>query len=333
MGPIRSRVLATEERMHNANSSQKRSEEQGSRIPERPGQQSAKLGFAPANIIERAAQRLDWTIAFGMRHSTPHSPEEITNERPRPGSWIAQALRLGSRGPRGLWLRLISRLYLASVLVGAAACVGIFFLTHSVDERAIAERARATNLSAKATETTSLIRGLAVMPPTVGTVQSASLAGSAPTSAASDLRAKLSLAPIPPAPVRPEPEVATTPAAEAVEATSTLAATVARNRPAAPTLSGAELAALVARGDWLFATGDVASARLLYERAASVGEARAAVKLGETFDPAFLSRLKRRGERADSDMAVFWYRRARDLGASDAASRLIRLKEKQGELP
>jgi TPR repeat protein len=83
----------------------------------------------------------------------------------------------------------------------------------------------------------------------------------------------------------------------------------------------------------LFATGDVASARLLYERAAGVGEARAAVKLGETFDPAFLSRLKRRGERADPDMAVFWYRRARDLGASDAASRLIRLKEKQGELP
>jgi len=178
-----------------------------------------------------------------------------------------------------------------------------------------------------------LIRGLAVMSPTVGTVQSASLAGSAPTSAASDLRAKLSLAPIPPAPVRPEPEVATTPAAEAVEATSTLAATVARNRPAAPTLSGTELAALLARGDWLFATGDVASARLLYERAAGVGEARAAVKLGKTFDPAFLSRLKRRGERADSDMAVFWYRRARDLGASDAASRLIRLKEKQGELP
>src|SRR5215467_3585057 len=111
--------------MHNANSSQKRSEEQGSRIPERPAQQSATQGFAPASIIERAAQRLDWTIAFGMRHSTPHSPEEITNERPRPGSWIAQALRLGSRGPRGLWLRLISRLYLASVLVGAAvSCFG-----------------------------------------------------------------------------------------------------------------------------------------------------------------------------------------------------------------
>jgi TPR repeat protein len=99
-----------------------------------------------------------------------------------------------------------------------------------------------------------------------------------------------------------------------------------------PTLSGAEIAALLARGDWLFATGDVASARLLYERAAGVGEARAAVKLGETFDPAFLSHLNLRGERADPAMAVFWYRRARDLGASDAGTRLIRLEAKQGEL-
>jgi len=100
-----------------------------------------------------------------------------------------------------------------------------------------------------------------------------------------------------------------------------------------PTFSGAEIVALLARGDWLFATGDVASARLLYERAAGVGEARAAVKLGETFDPAFLSRLNLRGERADPAMAVFWYRRARDLGASDAGSRLLRLDAKQGELP
>ena len=333
MGPIRSRMLATEERMQDGTSPQKRSEEQGSRIPERPAQQSATLGFAPASIIERAAQRLDWTIAFGVRHSTPHSPEEITNERSRPVSRIARASRLGSWGPGRLRLRLISRLYLASILFGAAACAGIFLLTHLVDEKATAERARATNLPAKANEATSLIRGLAVMPPAVGTAQSDSLAGRAPTSPSSDLQAKLSLAPILPVPGGPEPEVATTPTAKALETTSTFASAVARNQPAVPAFSGAEIAALLARGDWLFATGDVASARPLYERAAGAGEARAAVKLGETFDPAFLSRLNRRGERADPAMAVFWYRRARDLGASDAGSRLIRLEAKQGELP
>ena len=321
MGPIRSRVLAAEERMQNGNPPQKRSKEQGSRIPERPAQQSARLGFGPASIIERAAQRLDWTIAFGMRHNTPHDPEEITNRRPRPGSRITLASRPGSRGPGGLRLRLISGRYLASVLVGAAAFAGIFLLTHSVEKKATAERARATNLPAKAPEATSLIRGLAVMPPAVGTAQSASLAGPTPTSAASDLQVKLSLAPIPPAADRPEPAVAT-----ALETTPTFASAVARNQPAVPTFSGAEIAALLARGDWLFATGVVASARLVYERAAGAGEARAAVKLGETFDPAFLSRLKLRGVRANSDMAVFWYRRARDLGATEVPSRLERLE-------
>lgn len=328
MGPIRSRVPETEERMQNGNPPQKRSEEQESRIPERSAQQSARLGFAPASIIERAAERLDWTIAFGMRHSTPHSPEEITNERSRPASRIARASRLGSRGPDRLRLRLVSRLYLASVLVGAAACAGIFLLTHSVGEKAAADRAGATNLRTKATEATSLIRGLVVMPPAVGTAQGPSLAGPASTSGASDLQAKLSLAPIPPAPGGLEPEVATTPTPKALETTSTFASAVARNQPAVPTVSGAEIAALLARGDWLFATGDIASARLFYERAASVGEARAAVKLGETFDPASLRRLNLRGDRADPAMAMFWYRRARNLGASDAGSRLIRLEAK-----
>jgi TPR repeat protein len=97
-----------------------------------------------------------------------------------------------------------------------------------------------------------------------------------------------------------------------------------------PTLSAAEIAGLLARGDWFFATGDVTSARLFYERAAGAGEARAAVKLGETFDSAFLGRLNLRGVRADPGMAVFWYRRARDFGATDAASRLIGPEAKQG---
>ena len=89
----------------------------------------------------------------------------------------------------------------------------------------------------------------------------------------------------------------------------------------------------MARGDWLFATGDVDSARLLYERAAEAGEAQGAMRLGESFDPVFLNRAQLRQARPDAGMAVFWYRRARDLGASDAGSRLIRLRAKQGELP
>jgi hypothetical protein len=87
---------------------------------------------------------------------------------------------------------------------------------------------------------------------------------------------------------------------------------------------------LLARGDWLFATGDVASARLLYERAADAGEARAAVRLGETFDPVYLDASHRRGLHGDPDMAVLWYRHARDLGATGVASRLKKLAAKEG---
>jgi hypothetical protein len=66
----------------------------------------------------------------------------------------------------------------------------------------------------------------------------------------------------------------------------------------------------------LFATGDVASARLLYERAADAGVARAAVRLAETFDPVSSGLPHLRSLRGDSGTAVFCYRRARDLGAT-----------------
>jgi TPR repeat protein len=96
-----------------------------------------------------------------------------------------------------------------------------------------------------------------------------------------------------------------------------------------PAFSAAEIAGLLARGDWLFATGGVAAARRLYERAADAGDARAAVELGETFDPVFLDHTHVRGIRGELSTAVFWYRRARDLGATGVSSRLERLEAKE----
>jgi hypothetical protein len=315
--------------MQQANPFQETSEKQGSRLPDTPPQRSAKLGFAPASTIERAAQRLDWTIAFGMRHNTPRGLEETTNQQPRadPPS-IARASRLRSSHARGPRLLLISRLCLASVLVAAAAGTGIFLLTHSGGEKATA--GSATEAPAKASEATSLIRGLAMVPPAAGTAQSATVARPARTPATSEWEAKLSLGPPLSQPGEPKPKLATTPAAKTPEATSTFASPAPRNQPTMPALSAAEIAGLLARGDWLFATGDVASARLLYERAADAGEARAAVKLGETFDPVYLDYSHLRGLHGDAGTAVFWYRRARDLGATGVASRLERLEAKEG---
>jgi hypothetical protein len=80
--------------------------------------------------------------------------------------------------------------------------------------------------------------------------------------------------------------------------------------------------ALVTRGDALLGTGDIASARLFYERAADAGDGAAALRLGATFDPNFLGRTGIRGTPSDSGQAAFWYRRARDLGDAAAAERL-----------
>ena len=296
-----------------------------------PPQRSAELGFASASTIERAAQRLDWTVAFGTRHNTPRVLEETTNPQPRPDppriSWASWLRSSRARGPR---LLLISCLCLASVLITAAAGTGIFLLTHSAGEKAAAESALATEAPAKASKPTSLIRGLVAMPPAAGTAKSATLSEPTPPAAASDWEAQVSLGATPSPPGEPHPKVATTPAAKTLEATSTFASPAPRNQPTVPAFSAAEIARLLSRGDWLFATGDVASARRLYERAADAGEAQAAMKLGETFDPVFLDHSHLRGLHGDPGTAVFWYRRARDLGDTGVASRLDRLETKEG---
>jgi hypothetical protein len=88
--------------------------------------------------------------------------------------------------------------------------------------------------------------------------------------------------------------------------------------PPAPRLAAAETAALVTRGEELFATGDVASARLFYERAANAGDAQAALRLGESFDPAFLDQAHILGAKGDPARAMSWYFRARELGSAEA---------------
>lgn len=105
------------------------------------------------------------------------------------------------------------------------------------------------------------------------------------------------------------------------------AAQMPRPAPASSPLVAAEAAELVERGDTLFAAGDVASARLFYERAADAGEAQAALRLGESFDPAFLEQARGRNGRGDLGMAKIWYRRARELGSAGAE---ILLKSLEG---
>jgi hypothetical protein len=83
-------------------------------------------------------------------------------------------------------------------------------------------------------------------------------------------------------------------------------------------LSAADLELLLTRGDTLFASGDLTSARLFYERAAQAGNGPAALRLAETYDPQFLKRAHLRGVQGDIATATFWYKRASNLGMSEA---------------
>jgi hypothetical protein len=71
--------------------------------------------------------------------------------------------------------------------------------------------------------------------------------------------------------------------------------------------------------------GDILSARLLLKRAASAGNAQAALKLGMTFDPVFLSERGVVGFAPDVEQARVWYERAEELGSTEASGRLERL--------
>jgi TPR repeat protein len=74
----------------------------------------------------------------------------------------------------------------------------------------------------------------------------------------------------------------------------------------------------VSRGDAHFANGDVASARMFYRQAAEAGHGFAALRVGLSFDPAFLTRVRITQVAGDIDSAVHWYRRARELGNAEA---------------
>jgi hypothetical protein len=81
----------------------------------------------------------------------------------------------------------------------------------------------------------------------------------------------------------------------------------------APGLSAGQIAELLDRGDSFLHAGDVASARLFYERAADAGDWQAAIRMGATFDPAFLGQAGVRTV-GEPNKAQSWYRHALDLG-------------------
>jgi TPR repeat protein len=80
-----------------------------------------------------------------------------------------------------------------------------------------------------------------------------------------------------------------------------------------------EIAASIRRAQELLATGDVKAARALLQHAAELHDARAALALAKTFDPA-VSRQSSVADKGGPDpvQARNWYQKAREWGSPEA---------------
>lgn len=140
-----------------------------------------------------------------------------------------------------------------------------------------------------------------------------------------------SLATVAPRAVTPAPAVAApvvAPSPVAAAPSVTVATAAPQPVPAQPqsetvrTLDPREVAALIRRGQDLLASGDVQSARLLLMRGAEARDARAALLVGTTYDPALLRQIGADGPLADIAQARTWYQRAKEWGEPDAQRKL-----------
>jgi len=114
--------------------------------------------------------------------------------------------------------------------------------------------------------------------------------------------------------------------AAAQQAAKPSAAPPAVAHATSPHLAAAEIGALLAHGNAAFRKGDIAAARLLFQRAADAGEGRGALGMGATYDPAFLRLSPLRILYGDPAEARAWYLHALVLGAAVAERRLINLQ-------
>jgi TPR repeat protein len=90
-------------------------------------------------------------------------------------------------------------------------------------------------------------------------------------------------------------------------------------------LDGGQAALLMQRGRDFLRAGDVTDARLAFQVLADRGNAEAALALATTFDQSSVAMRSAVGAVADDTKARAWYRRAMELGSSEAERALVRM--------
>jgi hypothetical protein len=160
-------------------------------------------------------------------------------------------------------------------------------------------------------------QGAALRPATPSLVRGMPTVAAAPAAAVKRSPSQVAALPAPvPPPAAPRIDVVFPKPANSPLATA-LPRTVPPPAPKAEKLSAAARFAL-AQGDANFSAGEVSIARFYYLEAVDGGDADAAVRMGETFDPAFLTPGRLRRLYADPEAARFWYQRAQALGVAEA---------------
>jgi TPR repeat protein len=208
----------------------------------------------------------------------------------------------------------------------AAAAVATVFALFSVDPlRAVVINAKASLASASSSKSdpAPLDSAQASAPTAPLTTAAANPLPQAP--AADSAQATSSLAFMP---TRAEIFAAYQSALQQNQATTAAPPAVAPTAipPPARRLNPDELASLLKRAKGLLAIGDIASARLLLERAADAQEASAALMLARTYDPAVLGTPDARSVTPDPAQARIWYRKAAEFGSQDAQQRLAQMQ-------
>ena len=92
---------------------------------------------------------------------------------------------------------------------------------------------------------------------------------------------------------------------------------------------GNEVQNLLGKGDMLFKSGDLATARQFYEQAFAKGAAAGALGMGRSYDPAVFRELNVQGMKADVALARDWYQRAANAGSPEARAALVTLRAEQ----
>lgn len=142
----------------------------------------------------------------------------------------------------------------------------------------------------------------------------------------------------PPVPIPATPKAAPSPPPTAAPKVIEPPAKTPEPAPAAPTKApepappapAKELSAaarqkaegLMSRGRAMLTEGNIAAARLFFERSADEGLAEGALAMGTTFDPVELRSMRALGTQPDPGAARRWYERAKSLGSREADAKL-----------